>query len=44
MKKMKNAFNSDRKRKKKEGKEGTLKEQVAQRKYEEWYLKHSRDV
>ena len=39
--KMKEAFDRDRNRRKKEGKEGTLKDQVQQRKFEEWYVKHS---
>lgn len=41
IKRMKDNFDKDRNRRKKEGKEGTLKDQVQQRKYEEWYVKHS---
>ena len=41
IKKMKESFDKDRNRRKKDGKEGTLKDQVQQRKYEEWYVKHS---
>ena len=44
IKKMKESFDRDRNRRKKEGKEGTLKDQVTQRKYEEWFVKHSDDV
>jgi hypothetical protein len=44
IKKMKEGFDKDRNRRKKEGKEGTLKDQVMQRKYEEWFLKHSDEV
>lgn len=42
--KMKESFDKDRNRRKKEGKEGTLKDQVMQRKYEEWFVKHSNEV
>ena len=41
--KMKERFDKDRLKRKKEGKEGTLKDQVAQRRYEDWYVKHSDD-
>jgi hypothetical protein len=38
---MKDNFDRDRARRKKEEKESSLKDQVQQRRYEEWYLKHS---
>ena len=41
--KMKDRFDKDRLKRKKEGKEGTLKDQVAQRRWEDWYVKHSDD-
>ena len=41
---MKDRFDKDRLKRKKEGKEGNLQEQVAQRKWEEWYVKHSDDI
>ena len=41
---MKESFDRNRNRRKKEGKEGTLMDQVMQRKYEEWFVKHSDDV
>ena len=40
---MKDKFNRDRQKRKKEGKEGNLRDQVAQRRWEEWYVKHSKD-
>ena len=40
---MKDRFDKDRLKRKKEGKEGNLQDQVAQRKWEEWYVKHSDD-
>ena len=39
--KMKNGFEKDRRKRKLENKEGSLKDQVAQTKYEEWFLKYS---
>jgi cytidylate kinase len=42
--KMRERFDRERAKKKKESKEGTLKDQVNQKRYEEWYLKHSNDV
>lgn len=42
--KMKQGYARDRERLKKLGKEGTLKDQVNRRKYEEWALQHSEDV
>jgi hypothetical protein len=44
VRKMREKFDRDHIRRKKDGKEGTLKEQVQQRKYEEWYVKHSNDA
>jgi hypothetical protein len=44
MKTIKKGFERDANKRKKENKEGTLKDQVAQRKYEEWFVKHSDDV
>ena len=44
IKKMKAGFERDRNRRKKENKEGSLKDQVTQRKYEEWFFKYSDDV
>ena len=44
LKTMKKGFNRDTNKRKKENKEGTLKDQVSQRKYEEWFLKYSDDV
>ena len=41
---MRESFDRDRSKRKKEGKEGTLKDQVQQRKYEEWYIKFSDDA
>lgn len=41
---MKDKFKRDRQRRKKEGTDGTLKDQVQQRKYEDWCLKYSPDV
>lgn len=38
---MKAGFERDRNKRKKENKEGSLKDQVAQRKYEEWFFKYS---
>lgn len=42
--KMKSGFEKDRRKRKLENKEGSLKEQVAQTKYEEWFLKYSDQV
>jgi hypothetical protein len=41
---MKSGFLRDKNRRKKENKEGSLKDQVAQRKYEEWFVKYSEQV
>jgi len=41
---IKHGFERDKNKRKKENKEGSLKDQVGQRKYEEWFLKHSGDV
>ena len=41
---MKQGYARDRQRLKKLGKEGSLKDQVARRKYEDWALQHSDDV
>ena len=41
---MRDSFERDRNKRKKEGKEGTLKDQVMQRKYEDWYVKFSDDA
>lgn len=41
---MRQGFARDRARSKKLGKEGSLKEQVGRRKYEEWALKYHDDV
>ena len=42
--KLRDSFERDRSRRKKDNKEGTLKDQVAQRKYEEWFFKYSKEV
>lgn len=44
IKKMRESFEREKSRRKKEGKEGTLKDQVMQRKYEDWYVKYSDDA
>jgi hypothetical protein len=44
VKKMRAGFDRDRNKRKKENKEGSLKDQVAQKKYEEWFFKFSEDV
>lgn len=44
LEKMKQGYARERKRLKKLGKEGTLKDQVERRKYEDWALQHSDDV
>lgn len=42
--KLRDSFERDRKKRKRENKEGTLKDQVAQRKYEEWFFKYSPEI
>lgn len=42
--KMKIGFERDRMKRKKENKDGCLKDQVAQTKYEEWFMKYSDEV
>ena len=44
IKKMKAGFERDKNRRKKDNKEGSLKDQVTQRKYEEWFIKFSDEV
>ena len=44
VRKMRQGYARDRARLKKLGKEGSLKEQLERRKYEEWALMHSDDV
>lgn len=41
---MREKFARDRKRRRRAGTEGTLREQLMQRKYEEWHLAHSDEV
>lgn len=42
--KMESGFERDRRKRKNENKEGSLKDQVAQTKYEKWFVKHSDQV